>query len=86
MRTLEDLQRVAEQILDAQVSQKVTPKQAEQLNMTHKALRWPVEVWLRYKQMVMKHKGNVGPIPDDAPPAVRQIFGMPALPPKAPRQ
>lgn len=64
----------------------ITPKTAEQMNMTHKALRWPIELWMRFTQMKLKYKGDIGTIPKEAPAAVRQLLGMPALPPEAPRR
>lgn len=63
----------------------ITPKQAEQMNMTHKALRWPVELYIRFTQMKLKYKGDIGAIPKDAPPVIRQLLGMPTALPEAPR-
>lgn len=58
IRDGEALMRRYEQLWDAQERKSVTPKQAEQMNMTLKGIRWFADLQLRYLQMLAKHQGR----------------------------
>lgn len=61
----------------------ITPKTAEQMNMTVKGLRWPVEVGIRLMQMQLKYKSNLPPVSPHLP-VLRQLLGLPEM--EAPRR
>lgn len=74
IETLEDLARRNEQVLDGLDRGTLTPKTAEQMNQTLKAIfRLKVDVPLRLMSLLAKHKGKV-PIPRE--PILRKMIGL----------
>lgn len=74
LATIEDMVRKNEQVFDALDRGSVTPKTAEQLNQTLKAIfRLRIDTPIRLMSLLAKHRGAI-PIPRD--PIVRKMIGL----------
>ena len=77
IRTSEQLLTKHEQLFDAQDMGSVTPKQAEQMNMTLKGIIGLASLELKYLSLVAKLR-KAAPVPRN--PILRTAIGLPAVP------
>ena len=82
MRTLEELQRKYEQLLDAIEHGKMTPKEIDGYGTTLKGIRaLGIDVPMRLMQMVAKYgKGGTGNVPMPRGPMIRAFMGLSPVP------